>query len=57
MAKNIEKSELNEEITKTNLVGYVRRNNAGGAVKVSINTDAFEDCKTYLTSDGKNLFL
>ena len=57
MAKNIEKSELNEEITKTNLVGYVRRNNAGGAVKVSINTDAFEDCETYLTSDGKNLFL
>ena len=54
MAKKIqENSEMNEELTKTNLVGYVRRSNAGGAVKVSINTDAFGDCNTYVTSDGQ----
>jgi len=44
---------MNEEEIKSNLVGYVRRSNAGGAVKVSINTDAFRDCNTYVTSDGQ----
>ena len=36
------------------LVGYVRRSNAGGAIKISINTNAFGDCETYTTSDGQN---
>ena len=35
------------------LVGYVRRSNAGGAIKVSINTNAFGDCESYTTSDGQ----
>ena len=35
------------------LVGYVRRSNAGGALKISINSDAFTDCSTYVTSDGQ----
>jgi len=35
------------------LVGYVRMANAGGQIKVSINVKAFEDCKTYTTSDGQ----
>ena len=35
------------------LVGYVRRSNAGGAIKVSINTNAFGDCETYTTADGQ----
>ena len=35
------------------LVGYVRRSNAGGALKLSINTAAFADCNTYMTSDGQ----
>ena len=35
------------------LVGYVRRSNAGGAIKLSINTNAFGDCETYTTSDGQ----
>lgn len=35
------------------LVGYVRKSNAGGAIKVSINTAAFADCETYTTSDGQ----
>ena len=36
------------------LVGYVRRSNAGGAIKISINTNAFGDCETYATSDGQS---
>jgi len=36
------------------LVGYVRRSNAGGALKLSINTAAFADCSTYMTSDGQS---
>ena len=44
----------NEEVMDNNiLVGYVRRSNAGGALKVSINTAAFADCSTYMTSDGQ----
>ena len=35
------------------LVGYVRRGNGGGAIKISINKQAFEDCNTYTTGDGQ----
>ena len=35
------------------LVGYARKSNAGGALKLSINTQAFGDCETYSTSDGQ----
>lgn len=35
------------------LVGYVRKAHKGGAIKVSINVDAFKDCQTYITSDGQ----
>jgi hypothetical protein len=41
------------EDNKSLLVGYVRKSNAGGALKVSINSDAFSDCSTYVTSDGQ----
>jgi hypothetical protein len=58
VTKNKENSmQMNE--TKENdtmpslLVGYVRRSNAGGAIKISINTNAFGDCETYTTSDGQ----
>ena len=47
------KDMMNDVENKTNLVGYVRKSNAGGAVKVSINTDAFTECETYVTSDGQ----
>ncbi len=54
MAKNKPvKDMMNDVENKTNLVGYVRKSNAGGAVKVSINTDAFTECQTYITSDGQ----
>ena len=55
MAKEnkIEKNSENEMIedNRSVLVGYVRKSNAGGALKVSINSDAFSDCSTYVTSD------
>ena len=35
------------------LVGYARLSQAGKAINVSINTNAFGDCKTYSTSDGQ----
>ena len=35
------------------LVGYVRISQAGKAINVSINTNAFGDCKTYSTADGQ----
>ena len=57
MAKEnkIEKNEEKEMIedNRSILVGYVRKSNAGGALKVSINSDAFSDCSTYVTSDGQ----
>ena len=35
------------------LVGYVRRSNAGAQVKISINLQALKDCNTYTTADGQ----
>ena len=35
------------------LVGFVRKTNAGKALKLSINTSSFADCGTYVTSDGQ----
>lgn len=54
MPKNNQKTMPENQTETTNLlVGYVRKSNAGGAVKLSINTDAFSDCATYVTSDGQ----
>ena len=55
MAKNKPaKDMMNDVENKTNLVGYVRKSNAGGAVKVSINTDAFTAVSyTHLTLPTK----
>jgi hypothetical protein len=54
MPKNNEKTMPETEDETTNiLVGYVRKSNAGGALKISINTAAFSDCSTYVTSDGQ----
>ena len=54
MAKNGKTEKNMEDVeNKSNLVGYVRRSNAGGAIKVSINNDAFAECETYVTSDGQ----
>ena len=54
MAKNSKTEKNMDDVeNKSNLVGYVRRSNAGGAIKVSINNDAFAECETYVTSDGQ----
>ena len=47
--KEAEPQDMNNNL----LVGYVRISNAGGALKVAINTSAFGDCSTYVTSDGQ----
>ena len=43
----------NEQNTNSILVGFIRKSNAGRAVKLSINTSSFQDCATYVTSDGQ----
>ena len=48
------KETKQEEESRTLLVGYARRSNAGGAIKLSINTATFADCETYETSDGES---
>ena len=48
-----QKNEQENENMNTTLVGFVRKSNAGRAVKLSINTSAFQDCATYVTSDGQ----
>jgi hypothetical protein len=40
-------------MNQSRLVGYVRRSNAGSEIKVSVNVDAFEECRKYTTSDGQ----
>ncbi len=50
--ENMNENEENDE-EPTMLVGYVRKSNAGGALKLSINSSAFSDCSTYCTSDGQ----
>ena len=49
--KNLEQD--NEQNVNSTLVGFVRKSNAGRAVKLSINTSSFQDCATYVTSDGQ----
>ena len=53
MPKANQKNEQENENMNTTLVGFVRKSNAGRAVKLSINTSAFRDCATYVTSDGQ----
>ena len=35
------------------LVGYARKRNSGGKLKISINLEAIKNCDTYMTSDGQ----
>ena len=43
----------NEQNANSTLVGFARESNAGRPVKLSINTSSFQDCATYVTSDGQ----
>ena len=47
------KQHENEQNASSTLVGFARKSNAGRAVKLSINTSSFQDCATYITSDGQ----
>ncbi|MEW5937091.1 MAG: hypothetical protein AB1665_04640 [Candidatus Thermoplasmatota archaeon] len=38
---------------KSTLVGYLRRSNAGGALKMSISAEAMQSAQRYSTKDGK----
>ena len=44
---------MKDEEDNNLLVRYVRKSNAGGALKVSIHNDAFRDCQTYTSADGE----
>ena len=46
-------NEKQDEGLPNLLVGYVRKSKAGGAINLSINTNAFGDCETYTTADGQ----
>ena len=35
------------------LMGYVRKSNAGGALKVNLSADAFDKAQRYLSKDGE----
>lgn len=37
---------------ETKLMGFVRRSNNGGALKLSVSQKAFEGADRYVTSDG-----
>ena len=39
-------------VVKSNLMGFVRRSNNGGALKVSVSKDAFESANRYTSADG-----
>lgn len=51
--ENVQVSENYQTDIANLLVGYARRSEAGKAIKLSINTNAFGDCSTYTTSDGQ----
>jgi len=37
---------------ESELIGYVRRSNAGGALKINISANAFEKARRYMSQDG-----
>tara|TARA_R110000751_G_scaffold143119_1_gene246504 strand:+ start:263 stop:484 length:222 start_codon:yes stop_codon:yes gene_type:complete len=44
---------MSEQEEVVQLVGYVRKSNAGGSIKLSIIKQEIEGCETYTTSDGQ----
>ena len=53
MSKTQQKNQPEVEMQNSRLVRFIRKSNAGRAVKLSINSDAFQECSTYVTSDGQ----
>jgi len=46
------KDEQKENENPTTLVGWARCSKAGGALKLSLHTEAVSGCSTYTTADG-----
>jgi len=44
-------NEMQEE--RSTLIGYARKSNGRGVIKLSINVDALNGCEVYQTSDGQ----
>ena len=40
-------------MTKTDLMGFVRKSKNGNALKISISTEAFDKAQRYTTQDGQ----
>jgi hypothetical protein len=40
-------------MARSELIGYVRKSNNGGAVKISLSTEAFENAARYTGKDEK----
>ena len=40
-------------VTKSQLVGYVRKSRNGGALRLSIDAEAFSKAERYSSSDGR----
>jgi hypothetical protein len=41
------------DVTKSELIGYLRKSNNGNALKISLSTDAFENAARYKGKDEK----
>lgn len=40
-------------MTKSQLVGYVRKSSAGGAINISVDVEAFEQAQKFAAKDGR----
>ncbi len=53
MAKTSTKQkEQPENEQNTTLIGWARQSRAGGALKISLHSEAVSNCHTYTTADG-----
>ena len=43
---------MSDKQQESELIGYVRRSNAGGAIKINICASAFDKARRYVSQDG-----
>ncbi|MBT3357917.1 MAG: hypothetical protein HN534_01485 [Euryarchaeota archaeon] len=51
-SKTQTKNNEQENEASTTLIGWARRSRAGGALKLSLHTEAVTNCHSYTTADG-----